>query len=81
MGQANDTKRNYHGKVILALSIPQILLLIAVSCAGLFVPASYSKETLNWQAQAMGQDAMDLFLLTPLLVVSALLAAKNNRNA
>src|SRR4030095_2929 len=55
--------------------------LIAVSCAGLFVPGSYPKETLNWQAQSMGQDAVDLFLFTPLLVVTALLAAKNNRIA
>jgi len=81
MGQANDMGRNYHSKVILALSIPQIILLIAVSCAGLFVPGSYPKETLNWQAQSMAQDAVDLFLLTPLLVVTALLAAKNNRIA
>jgi hypothetical protein len=39
------------------------------------------RETANWQAQSIGQDFVDLFLVTPCLLISAILAFRNNRNA
>jgi len=68
-------------KIILILSLPLSILTIFVSYTGLFTPDFYSTETLNWQAQAMGQDIIDLFLVTPCLLVTSVLAYRNNRMA
>jgi len=70
-----------NGNVILALSIPQAILVIGVSCAGLLLPDAYSTETLNWQAQTIGQDAVDLFLVVPVLLLATFFAAQKNRIA
>lgn len=68
-------------KTIVFLSFPLLLLLIIVSCVGLFTPAFYSLETLNWQAQSMGQDFVDLFFIAPFLAISSVFAYRNNRVA
>ena len=57
------------------------MFVIVVSYAGLFIPDTYVKETANWQAQALGQDFFDLFLITPLLLITGYLAYKKNRSA
>ncbi|HTY12257.1 MAG TPA: hypothetical protein VMF88_14445 [Bacteroidota bacterium] len=72
---SNDPDR----KIILALSLPSAVLMIGVSYAGLFIPGAYAKETLNWTAQAVGQDAVDLLLISPLLLLTAILAARGSR--
>lgn len=66
---------------ILRLSLPLAAMVIAVSCTGLFTHNFYSRETLNWQAQAMGQDIFDLFLCIPVLIATALLAYRGNQPA
>jgi hypothetical protein len=58
-----------------------VSLLIACSVAGLLHPDLYSSATPNWLAQTVGQDAIDLFLIAPLLTVSALYAYYGNRLA
>lgn len=68
-------------KTILLLSIPLAVLVIIVSSVGLFTPDFYSAETLNWQAQSLGQDMIDLFLVVPCLVISSILACRNKRSA
>jgi len=68
-------------KVILTLSLPLTILTIIVSYVGLFAPGFYSAETLNWQAQALGQDMIDLFIVTPSLFITSVSAYKNNRTA
>jgi hypothetical protein len=65
--------------IIMALALPLAGLVIGASYAGLFIPGAYAKETLNWTAQAVGQDVIDLFLISPLLIVTAILAARGNR--
>ena len=70
-----------NSNVILALSIPQAFFIIGVSCAGLLLPDAYSAETLNWRAQAIGQDAVDLFLVVPFLLLTTFFAAQKNRIA
>jgi len=65
-------------KIILLLSLPLSALTIAVSWIGLFTPDSYSAETLNWQAQSVGQDMIDLFLIAPCLLITSVLAYRNN---
>lgn len=70
----ND-QQHISAKVVLALSIP-LILLIAYSCSvAILSPNFYYKETLNWQAQSIGQDYIDLFLVMPLLLVSSLMVA------
>ncbi len=70
--------KNPQSTIILSLSLPLAFLIIACSYIGLFVPGTYSKETSNWTAQAIGQDAVDLFLISPMLVITAILAARMN---
>jgi hypothetical protein len=79
MPLSNNSKVNYNRKVVLALSIPQCILITAVSCVGLSMPGLYSQETLNWQVQSLGQDTVDLFVVTPSLVITAIYAWKNNK--
>lgn len=68
-------------KIILLLSFPLAVLIIIVSCVGLFTPGFYSAETLNWQAQAIGQDIVDLFLITPCLLIASILTYRKNKAA
>jgi hypothetical protein len=68
-------------KPILILSLPLAALIIIVSCVGLLTPDFYSKETLNWQAQSLWQDMIDLFLLVPCLLITSILAYRNNKAA
>jgi hypothetical protein len=57
------------------------LLVGGVSSIGLFTTDFYHLESVNWQAQSIGQDIMDLFLVTPVLLTSAILAYAGNRSA
>jgi hypothetical protein len=66
---------------ILYFTLPLVMLVIIVSYAGLFNPDTYKKESPNWQAQALGQDIIDLFLITPFLLITGVLAYKKNRVA
>jgi len=51
-------------------------MIIVVSCVGIFEKDFYAKETFNWRAQALGQDMVDLFLIVPALLVTAILTFK-----
>jgi len=63
--------KNNHDNIILSLSIPLVILVIIVSYIGFFGREIYSMETLNWTIQAIGQDAINLFLITPFLIMLA----------
>jgi hypothetical protein len=69
------------GKIILLLSLPLATLVAIVSCVGLLTPGFYSAETLNWQAQSLGQDMVDLVLITPCLIITSFLSWRNNKAA
>lgn len=66
-------------KTILGLSISLTILIIIASYFGLFVPGTYSKETLDWTAQAIAQDFVDLFIVTPLFIIILLFYIKKNK--
>jgi len=68
-------------KTIIALSVPQAVLVVLASAVGLFTHDFYATETLNWQVQSVGQDLVDLILVSPVLVVTAILAARKNKIA
>ncbi|MGQ9629150.1 MAG: hypothetical protein ACUVXI_02400, partial [bacterium] len=65
--------------VILSLSIPLAILTAIVSCAGIFIQNTYSKETISYAIQGIGQDIVNLFIIVPLLIISAVLAYRNNK--
>jgi len=66
---------------ILILSLLLGSGVISVSCIGLFTPHFYASETLNWQAQSVGQDIVDLLFVAPCLLVSAVVAYIGSKTA
>jgi hypothetical protein len=72
--------KNQQNKM-LAVSLLLSALVITASCIGLLTPGFYSLETPNWQAQSIGQDMVDLFLVVPCLLLTSILAYRNNRTA
>ena len=68
-------------KIVRGLSLSNAVLVVWVSVSGLLIPGFYSSETINWQAQAIGQDAIDLFLISPVLIITTILAARKNNIA
>lgn len=63
---------------ILVFSLPLSLLVIGVSCIGLLTPDFYSRESMNWQAQSIGQDLIDLSVIIPVLLMSAAIAYRGH---
>jgi len=49
------------------------------SWGGVFLASTYAKETPSWAAQGMGQDIVNLILVIPLLVVSAIFSARGRK--
>ncbi len=68
-------------KLVLLLSLPLSALVTIASLAGLLSPTLYGQETLDWMAQATAQDAVDLFLLVPILTITALFVYRQERLA
>ncbi|HMQ61272.1 MAG TPA: hypothetical protein PKE06_11435 [Flavilitoribacter sp.] len=66
-------------KLIPAFTIPLAALVIFAGVTGLVTPGFYSAETLNWEAQGIGQDMIDLFLITPVLIISAWMAWRGSK--
>lgn len=66
---------------VLWFSLPLAALVIFVSVTGLGTPGFYAGETVNWQAQAVGQDFIDLFIAVPALLVSAVFAYNKKKAA
>ncbi|HYV90587.1 MAG TPA: hypothetical protein VE978_02345 [Chitinophagales bacterium] len=71
----------HHSKFILWLTLPTALLIILASSVGLSVNDFYGKESFNWQAQSIGQDLVDLFLVVPCLLITGFLSWRNYRVA
>ena len=68
-------------KNMLYFSVPIVILMITCSSIGIWYQELYSKETVGWLSQVIGQDISNLFFISPILIASALLAAKGNRIA
>lgn len=69
------------GKNVLKVSIPLILLIVGVSMVGLLYPEIYRAATPGWLTQSVGQDAVDLFLIVPVLIIGSLYSLTSNRIA
>ncbi len=74
-------KREKSNRLILWLALPLVLLLVASSSCGIFIKDFYAAETNNWQVQSRGQDLIDLLLITPALIVTSILAHRENKAA
>ncbi|MBN2214331.1 MAG: hypothetical protein JW723_08805 [Bacteroidales bacterium] len=70
--------KNKELRIITLLSLLLAISLAVASVFGIFVWATYERETASMAAQGIGQDIVNLFLVVPLLVVSLLLLRKNN---
>jgi hypothetical protein len=70
-----------NNRVLLSLSLTLIALLVAVSGIGLFYPSFYVGATPNWEIQTRGQDAVDLFLVVPVLISTLIYSYERNRFA
>lgn len=57
---------------ILIFSFIICVLMIVSSFFGLFMPGFYDQETLNWRIQSKGQDTINLVLIAPILIFTAL---------
>lgn len=59
-----------------------VALLVAISSlAGVSDPSIYEYETASWRAQGVGQDWVDLLVVVPWLVASAILTHRGSRRA
>lgn len=67
--------------VVVILSVATAILAAVASAAGLAVPGFYHRDPAPLQAQGMGQDAVTLLLVVPLLLGSAWLAARGSARA
>jgi hypothetical protein len=65
-----------YGSFILWISLPLALLVAIAASAGLFWAPTYAQEKPLWAATGIGGDAVNLLVVVPLLVASALLARK-----
>ncbi len=59
-------------------AFPLAALLGAVSVGGIVLPSAYARETASWAAQGLGQDWVDLLIVTPALVVFGVLALRGS---
>lgn len=66
---------------IIYFTLPAVLLILVTSLGGLFYESTYARETSAWVAQAIGQDIIDMVLIIPALVISALLVRAGKRSA
>lgn len=68
-------------RLVLSLSLPLAIFLAFTSAVGIWCPEVYAVATPNWSLQTIGQDAVDLFLIVPVLLVSAVLLLNGSRLA
>jgi hypothetical protein len=74
-------KLNNNSIIVLGSTGLLALSITAVSLVGMLTPAFYLKETSNWQAQSLGQDIVDLFVIVPALIITGIISARMNRTA
>ena len=77
----NAMETNKTGLPLLWLSLPLAGLVAVAAGAGLFWPPAYARETPVWAAEGQGGDAVNLLVIVPILLVSALLAHRGSVSA
>lgn len=72
---------NEHSQWALWLSFPLAIILAIASCGGLFLPSVYADETRRQAALSIGNDAGNLVLIMPVLVIAAIVVLRGSRAA
>ena len=65
MTETKQIDEKTHGKIILALSLPLLVFLIIASYFGIFITETYAELTVSFTAQGIGQDIVNLFIISP----------------
>lgn len=67
--------------LIYSLTVPLAILVVVASSFGLLAPGIYTGATTNWLTQTVGQDAVNIFLVVPVLLISAIYQSHGSRVA
>lgn len=59
-------------RFVLWMSVPLAALFAATALAGLFWPPTYAQEKFKWAVQGMAGDAVNLLVIVPVLLASAI---------
>lgn len=65
----------------LYLTIIIVILIATCSSIGIWHEQLYTKETIDWLSQCIGQDISNLFIVSPILLISAFYDSKGNKTA
>jgi len=77
----NLSSKPSNDKSLLYFTIPIVILITTCSSIGIWVQEFYSKETVDWLSQCIGQDISNLLFISPILIASAFYASKGNKTA
>jgi len=75
----NSSSRMISSRTILLLSSLLTVLVSTCSVIGLFSGDFYYQESINWQAQSVGQDTVDLIVVVPVLIFTTVFAMGSNK--
>jgi hypothetical protein len=70
-----------HKNIQLIFSLLLFALLVVASLVSISDKTFYVKETLNWQAQSIAQDWVDICLVAPVLLATSIFAYRGNKFA
>ncbi len=68
-------------KIITILTFIMLIFLVTASVFGVFVDITYARETASMEAQGIGQDIVNLFIVVPAVIITLVLMRKNRRIA
>lgn len=68
-------------KTLLYFTVPIVILVAICSGIGIWYQDLYSRETIDWLSQTIGQDISNLFFVVPILLVSSFYASNGNKIA
>ncbi len=68
--------REANSNRIMFFTVPVAVLIVVASGTGLLLDDLYSRETAMWTAQAIGQDMVNLAVIVPAMLVSAICAVR-----
>lgn len=74
-------KNVLRGRAVLALSMLLAAGIGIASFSGIFIQSTYENEALSYAVQGMGQDAVNLFLIIPVFIVSSIMMFRGSRRA
>lgn len=77
----NSNLKTKTDETLLYFTVPIVILIAICSGIGIWYQNLYSKETIDWLSQCIGQDISNLFFVAPILLVSALFVSKGNKIA